>query len=163
MGKNMKDEKNCNQGLDKLDVAILKELQKDCRTSVQIIATKVKTPASTVHYRLKRLEDQEIIRGYYVDINPEKIMKDYVTIMQVKAVYGKNYHEIIGNKLAKLLGVSGVYFLLGEWDFIVIFRVKDQVEYMDSLEKVMQMEGIERTSTLVVARVMKEDPRIQLY
>jgi DNA-binding Lrp family transcriptional regulator len=158
----MKDDKISNQGLDKLDIAILRELQKDCRTSVQIIAKKVKTPSSTVHYRIKRLEEQEYINGYYVNLNPEKIGKEYLTIMQVKAVYGQNYHEETGNKLAKLEGVSAVYFLLGEWDFIVIIRSKDQVAYMQILEQVMQMDGIERTSTLVVARVMKEDPRIQL-
>lgn len=158
----MKDEKNFTQGLDNLDIAILRELQKDCRTSVQIIAKKVKTPSSTVHYRIKRLEEQEYINGYYVNLNPGKVGKDYITIMQVRAVYKQNYHEDIGKKLAKLPGVSAVYFLLGEWDFIVLFRSKDQVEYMQILEQVMKMEGIERTSTLVVARVLKEDPRVQL-
>ncbi|MHA2303826.1 MAG: Lrp/AsnC family transcriptional regulator [Candidatus Hodarchaeales archaeon] len=158
----MKDEKDSAQGLDNLDIAILRELQKDCRTSVQIIAKKVKTPSSTVHYRIKRLEEQEYINGYYVNLNPGKVGKDYITIMQVRAEYKQNYHEDIGKKLAKLPGVSAVYFLLGEWDFIVLFRSKDQVEYMQILEQVMKMEGIERTSTLVVARVLKEDSRIKL-
>ena len=82
--------------------------------------------------------------------------------MQVRAVYGQNYHEKIGNELAKLEGVSVVYFLLGDWDFLVIFRTKDQVAYMKILEQVMKINGIERTSTIVVARVIKEDPRVQL-
>ena len=157
-----KNKKIYPQGLNELDISILKELQKDCRASVQDIAKYVKSPASTVHYRLKRLEDLKFIKGYYVEVNPEKVEKDYLTIMQVKAVYGKNYHEEIGNKFAKLPGVTSVYFLLGEWDFIVIIRSKDRNEYMEFLEKVMSMEGIERTSSLVVAKTIKEDPRLQI-
>jgi DNA-binding Lrp family transcriptional regulator len=160
--KNAKSKKISHQGLNELDISILKELQKDCRASVQKIAENLKAPASTVHYRLKRLEDLEFIKGYYVEINPEKVQKDYLTIMQVRAVYGQNYHEEIGNKLAGISGVRAVYFLLGEWDFMVIIRSKDRNEYMELLEKVMSMKGIERTSSLVVAKTIKEDPRLQL-
>ncbi|MHA2055526.1 MAG: Lrp/AsnC family transcriptional regulator [Candidatus Hodarchaeales archaeon] len=160
--KNTKKIKNSPQGLDKLDISILKELQKDCRTSVQVIAQKVDTPASTVHYRLRRLEEQNYIKGYYAAINAEKVEKDYQTIMQVRATYGKDYHNEIGNKLANLPGVWGVYFLLGDWDFVLLIRRKDRNEYMELLEKVMSMPGIERTSSLVVLKPIKEDPRIDL-
>ena len=160
--KSSKNTKNSPQGLDELDVSILKELQKDCRTPVQVIAQKVNTPASTVHYRLKRLDEQNYIKGYYAAIDAEKVEKDYLTIMQVRASYGKDYHTEIGNKLANLPGVWAVYFLLGEWDFQVLTRSKDRNEYMKLLEKVMSMPGIERTSSLVVIKSIKEDPRIDL-
>ncbi|MHA1993561.1 MAG: Lrp/AsnC family transcriptional regulator [Candidatus Hodarchaeales archaeon] len=160
--KGAKNRKNSPLGLDELDIKILKELQADCRTPVQLIAQNVKTPASTVHYRLKRLDEQDFITGYYAAINTEKVEKDYLTVMQVRASYGKDYHNEIGNKLADLPGVWAVYFLLGEWDFLVLIRSKDRNEYMKLLEIVMSLPGIERTSSLVVIKTIKEDPRIEL-
>ncbi len=160
--KGSKNKKNTPQGLDDLDISIIKELQKDCRTPVQLIAQNVEAPASTVHYRLKRLDEQNFIKGYYAAINAEKVEKDYLTIMQVRASYGKNYHNEIGSQLSDLPGVWAVYFLLGEWDFLVLTRSKDRNEYMKLLEVVMSMPGIERTSSLVVVKLIKEDPRIEL-
>ncbi|MHA2055001.1 MAG: Lrp/AsnC family transcriptional regulator [Candidatus Hodarchaeales archaeon] len=160
--KGTKNRKNSPQGLDDLDIKILKELQTDCRTPVQVIAQKIKTPASTIHYRVKRLDEQNYIKGYYAAINAEKVEKDYQTIMQVRATYGKDYHNEIGNKLANLPGVWAVYFLLGDWDFVLLIRAKDRNDYMQLVEKVMSMPGIERTSSLVVLKPIKEDPRIDL-
>jgi DNA-binding Lrp family transcriptional regulator len=156
------NKKKFPHGLDELDISILKELQKDCRTPVQIIAQKVNSPASTVHYRLKKLDDQNIVKGYYALIDAEKLERNFMAIMQVRASYGQNYHNEIGEKLAKIPGAWVVYFLLGDWDFHVLIRCKDRKEYMVLLEQVMSMQGIERTSTLVVVKSIKEDPRIDL-
>ena len=49
--------------LDKLDYKILRELQRDCRI-LQEIADNVGAPVSTIHYRVKRLEKDGVIKGY---------------------------------------------------------------------------------------------------
>lgn len=148
--------------LDPLDKAILHELQIDCRTPLQDIAKKVDAPTSTVHYRVKRLERDGVIDGYYARINPEKLDLDYLTVIQVRAVYGPGYHDRIGKKLAKLPGVWAVYFTLGENDFFVLTRCKDKAEYMKILDVLMATKGIERTSTQVVAKVIREDPKLDI-
>ncbi|MHA2021838.1 MAG: Lrp/AsnC family transcriptional regulator [Candidatus Thorarchaeota archaeon] len=151
-----------NQRLDELDFAILRELQIDCRTPLQDIAKKVGAPTSTVHYRVKRLEREGIIDGYYAHINPEKLDMDYLTVIQVRAVYGPGYHERIGKKLSKIPGVWAVYFTLGETDFFVLTRSKDKAEYMEILDALMATKGIERTSTQVVVKVISEDPKLNI-
>jgi len=147
------------QQLDNLDFEILRELQIDCRTPLQEIAEKVGAPTSTVHYRVKRLERDGVIDGYYANINPEKLDLDYLTVIQVRAEYGPGYHERIGKKLAKIPGVWAVYFTLGETDFFLLTRSKDKSEYMKILDVLMATKGIVRTSTQVVAKLIKEDPK----
>ncbi|MHA2003990.1 MAG: Lrp/AsnC family transcriptional regulator [Candidatus Thorarchaeota archaeon] len=147
---------------DDLDLAILRELQIDCRIPLQEIAEKVGAPTSTVHYRVKRLEREGVIDGYYANINPEKLGHDYLTIIKVHATYGPGYHERIGKKLAKMPGVWAVYFTLGETDFFVLTRSQDKSEYMKILDKLMATKGIERTSTQVVVRVIKENPKLDI-
>ena len=147
---------------DDLDLAILRELQVDCRIPLQEIAEKVGAPTSTVHYRVKRLEREGVIDGYYANINPEKLGLDYLAVIQVRAVYGPGYHKRIGKNLAKIKGVWAVYFTLGETDFFVLTRSKDKSEYMKILDVLMATKGIERTSTQIVATVITENPKLEI-
>lgn len=52
--------------------------------------------------------------------------------------------------------------MLGDSDFVLLVRADDREDYMRILEKISSMPDIERTSTQVVTKVMKEDPRIML-
>lgn len=151
-----------NEQIDKLDRDILRELQKDCRTPLQEIAEKVGAPTSTVHYRVKRLEKEGIIDGYYAKINPEKFGMDYITVIKVQAAYGPGFHDRIGKELAKMKGIWAVYFTLGETDFYVMTRSANRDQYMKILDTLMETEGILRTSTHVVAKVVREDPRLDI-
>ncbi len=146
---------------DDTDIQILKTLQRDSRTPLGEIAGKLGVPKSTVHYRLKRLEREKVIEGYYAKINPIKLGKDYLTVTLIRAKYGPGYHEKVGRKIARIPGVWGVYFIFGENDFIVLTRSNNREDYMHKLESIMNMKEIERTTTQVVARILKEDPRIE--
>lgn len=151
-----------NQQFDELDYTILRELQKDCRIALQDIANKVGAPTSTVHYRVKRLEKEGIIDGYYAHIDPEKLGMDYLTVIHVRAAYGPGYHKRIGKELAKIRGIWAVYFTLGDNDFIVITRSRNKTEYLKILEKLTATPGIERTSTQVVGETVREDFRLDI-
>ena len=148
--------------LDKLDLEIIAELQKDCRTPLQDIARKVGHPPSTVHYRVKRLEKEGIIDGYYAKINPEKIGMDYITVIRIFARYAPEYYNAVGNELAKVPGIWAVYYSLGEQDFFVFTRSEDRNDFTATLDKIMAIKGVQRTKTQIIARVIKEDPRIDI-
>ncbi|WP_227377780.1 Lrp/AsnC family transcriptional regulator [Haladaptatus halobius] len=71
-----------NGTLDKLDKLILYELQKDARhTSSNDIAERMDVSSSTVRNRIKILEDEEIIRGYDVDVDYEKVGYDLYALI----------------------------------------------------------------------------------
>lgn len=148
-----------NKTLDEIDVGIINILQEDCRLSLEHIASKLGVPKSTVHYRIKRLEEEGIIEGYHAKINFEKLGNNFITITLVRAKYEQGYHEKIGRKICEIPGVWGVYFVFGETDFIVLTRSKNREEYLRKLEFIMGLPEIERTNTLIVAKVLKEDLR----
>ena len=148
--------------IDEIDKKILEHLQEDCRVSLEELSSKLNLPKSTLHYRIKRLERMGIIEGYYAKVDPAKLGKDYITITLVRAKYGPGYHKRVGEKLANLPGVWGVYFVLGETDFVVLAKTRSREEFMGILEKMINDEDIERTSTLAVVEVIKEDPRVRL-
>jgi Lrp/AsnC family leucine-responsive transcriptional regulator len=151
-----------HKSLDEIDARILEILQKDCRTRLEQIASKLGVSKSTVHYRIKKLEAAEIIEGYYARVDATKIGKDFITVSFVRTRYGPKYHEKVGEMLAQIPGVWAVYFVFGEADFIVLTKSDSNKDFMEKLETIMNMQQIERTNTQVVAKVVKEDPRIEL-
>ena len=148
--------------LDKTDGYILRALQQDSRIPLQKLAKRLGVPKSTVHYRIRRLEREGVLQGYYAKVNAEGLGYDYLAVILVRAKYGPGYHENVGRKLARLPGVWAVYYVLGDIDFIVLIRAADRDDYMRKLEHISSMSDIERTSTQIVAKVVKEDPRVNI-
>jgi DNA-binding Lrp family transcriptional regulator len=61
------------EGLDDVDMAILRELQRDARhASSGEIADVMGVSASTVRKRIQRLESEGIVTGYHATVNYEK-------------------------------------------------------------------------------------------
>jgi DNA-binding Lrp family transcriptional regulator len=146
--------------LDKTDRQLLRIVQEDSRVPLQKIARRLGIPKSTVHYRIGRLEREGIIEGYYAKLNASSLGYDYLAVVLVRAKYGPRYHKKVGLQLSKLPGVSAVYYVLGDYDFIVLIRAINRDDYMRKLERLSNMKDIERTSTQVVGKVVKEDPTI---
>ena len=149
--------------LDDLDLNILKILQFNAKYPIEKLAAKLGVSKSTVAYRIKNLEKSGVIKGYYAHINPLSLDLDYIVVTFVRAKYGKDYHIELGERIARLPGVWGVYFVLGEIDFIVMARFRNREDFLSNyLENLMSIPEIERTSTQVVVKVVKETPHILL-
>ncbi|QIW23834.1 Lrp/AsnC family transcriptional regulator [Sulfolobus sp. S-194] len=150
--------------MDEIDLRILKILQKDAKCSLEDLSTELKIPKSTVAYRIKKLESLNIIRGYYAQIDPTALDLDYIVISSVRVKYGKDYHTELGSKIASIPGVWGVYFVLGDTDFIVIARYRNREEFMKNyLERLTSMPEVERSSTQVVVKIIKESPNMVIW
>ncbi|MEM0472082.1 MAG: Lrp/AsnC family transcriptional regulator [Sulfolobales archaeon] len=143
--------------MDNIDLEILRILQENAKASYSYIASKLKIPKPTVYYRVKKLESMGIIRSYRAILDPEKLGFEYITITLVRGRYGRGYHEKIGEALARYPYVQSVYFVLGDIDFVVLAKSPSREAFMKFLESMINSPEIERTSTLVVVKVIKED------
>ena len=149
--------------LDELDLKILNILQENCRRSLDEISKELNVPKSTIYYRIKKLASLGVIEGYYAKVNPRILGHDYFTVTLVKAKYGPGYHKKIGEIISKIPGVWAVYYVLGEYDFVVIARARNREEFVSQiLEKFINHEEIERTNTIVIVDIIKEDPRTRI-
>ena len=59
--------------LDAKDKKIVEQLQKNCRQTIQEIAKATKLPRDVVVYRIKKMEDQKVIRAHHTMLNPQKL------------------------------------------------------------------------------------------
>ena len=69
--------------LDKFDIAILEALQKDARLSLQELGRQVGLTASHCWTRIRRMEDANVIEGYSVRVNPDKVGLSETVILHV--------------------------------------------------------------------------------
>lgn len=154
------DGKNRRSFLDETDMQILNILQTDCRKPLLEIAEELSMPKSTIHYRIKRLEEEGIIKGYHAQIDTNKLGFDIQMIVNVKAKFGPGYHEKVGKQLATIPGIWAVYFVFGENDFVILGRGKNREELFDKMKILFNSKDIERTSTQIITETIKEDPRL---
>jgi Lrp/AsnC family leucine-responsive transcriptional regulator len=148
--------------VDEEDLKILRLLQQDARITREEIAKKLNLSKSAVQYRVKKLENSKVIEGYYAKINPSRMGKEYQAITLVRAKYSPGYHSKLGEKLASLRGVWAVYFTFGDNDFVLLTRGVDREDLLATIEKMTQLGGIERTSSQIVIKTIKEDPRLEI-
>lgn len=149
-----------NPSLDEADYKILRLLQDDARITRDQIAKKLKLSKSAVQYRIRKLEASRTIQGYYAKIDPSKLGREYQAITLVRAKHSPNYHQKLGAKLSELRGVWAVYYTFGDNDFILLTRGTDRDDILETIEEMTHLRGIERTSSQIVIKAIKEDPRL---
>ncbi|AWR96072.1 winged helix-turn-helix transcriptional regulator [Acidianus brierleyi] len=144
--------------MDELDLKILKRIQKDGRYNLQDLSNEFRIPKSTILYRIRRMEKDGIITGYYTGINVRKLGYDYLVITLIKSKYGKEHYDNVAKELSKLPGVWGVYFVLGNIDFIVMARFKNREDFMTNyLNKITTIKGIQSSNTHIILDIAKDN------
>jgi len=123
------------------------------------IAKKLGMPISTVNTKLKKFQKLGIIKGYSAVIDPEKLGLGFVAYNLSHSRLTPKFHpDIIGNKLAAIPEVEEVFFITGEWDYIVKLRVKDKDEYVRVIPKVAHC--VERGLGIVAPKCYKETRKV---
>lgn len=149
--------------LDTLDKRLIALLQKDCRTPLDTLAKTLGTSKSTVHYRIRRLEKEGVIEGYYAHISPAKLKKEYASVVFTRAKAGMGLQQRIktGRAIASIPGVWCVYSVFGEYDYIFLVRADTREDLSEKVHAVHTMKNIERTDSQIVELLIKEDPRLE--
>ena len=120
--------------MDKKDKLILKELDKDARQSNAEIGKKINLSKDVVNYRIKRLEENEIIQNYYSIIDYYKLGYYLAKVLNKFANIGEKGEEQIVQWLSKKPTVLWVAKTESYWDVIYTLQVKNLQELIISLE-----------------------------
>jgi DNA-binding Lrp family transcriptional regulator len=145
--------------MDKLDVEILRALNKNARRSFRDIAMELDVGLSTVSNRVRQLEEEGVILGYAPVVAPEKVGYDLFAVIGVRIAHGKLIE--VQNRIAKDRRVYGVYDVTGDYDCILVTRFKNRKEMNDFIKSLTAMENVERTYTQLVLNVVKEEKRVE--
>lgn len=144
--------------LSETDVKIVQVLLEDARFSSRQIAKKVGVSVGTVLSRIKKMEDDGLIKGYSVIMNHEKLGYELTVVMEVTVSKGRLVE--MENEIAKIPNVCSVYDVTGLTDAFIIAKFKSREELGKFTKRLLALPYIERTNTHVVLTTVKEDFRL---
>ncbi|MFY9798987.1 MAG: Lrp/AsnC family transcriptional regulator, partial [Candidatus Nitrosopolaris sp.] len=107
--------------------------------------------------RVKKLENDSVIKFYSAVLDHEKLGYDLTAIIEVISVKGKIAE--VEKHIAKFPNVCAVYDITGLTDMIVVAKFKNRAQLSNFVKKDLALPYVERTNTHVVLITVKEDFR----
>lgn len=138
-----------SHNLDGIDIKILKELQKDARTKVSEIAEKLNLPHSTVLSRINKMENNEVISKYTVELNPAVFNRGMRAMIEFTSESFLTKEELIPT-LENIKGVTNLLKTTGDKDGIIMIAVKDINELDAIVSKIRLIKGMKTTRTILI-------------
>ncbi len=130
------------------DQKLIMLLRRDARMSVSNLARAMGMSRSTVQSRITKLEASGVIRGYSLELGGE------YSANQVEAHVSIKVHQkltVRTNVALEQIGqVVQLFSVSGEYDLIAIVQAQSLEALSAILDKVGNLEGVERTNSAVV-------------
>ena len=147
--------------LDDLDIKILKRLQESSRTKRSEMAEEVGLPLPSLSERLRKLQDNHVIDGYYTKLNRDIFGLDIMVLITVMMDSSKNYEKLSDN-VKKTPEILECYSILGEGSHLLKAVVKNTSELEKLLSKIQSWPGVNRTITNFVLSTIKETTSLNI-
>jgi Lrp/AsnC family transcriptional regulator, leucine-responsive regulatory protein len=114
--------------IDEIDHKILTKITETGDNSSRQLSRILGIPQTTLDYRIKKLEQQKIIVGYYYELQAAKLgMQTFMLLVCVKG-FSSKFREIFFQFCKQHPKVVILIHSIGNWDFEVVVEVKDSVE-----------------------------------
>lgn len=153
--------------LDEKDLAILTLLQKNCRMTAREIARKINSPITTVFAKMRRMEQQEVIKEYRAILDSKKLNLGTTAFILASFSYRNGEtplsQRVIAEQIAKFPEVQDVHIISGDWDILIKIKEKS-VDAVGNfvIDKLRTVKGIEKTLTCMVFDTQKETTELTL-
>lgn len=129
-----------------------------CTPQIARLARKLREPSTTIHYNLRRLEEDGIVVGYRAVLG-HKVADEgftaFVLITLAPDEYGNP--ERIGRDLIPHPEIESIDIITGDWEMLVKVRTKDQEAYYGFVKRVLSRKGILKLKTLTSLRELKSE------
>ncbi|MBI2662102.1 AsnC family transcriptional regulator [Candidatus Woesearchaeota archaeon] len=125
-----------SQKLDKIDRKLITGLDSHPKIAISLLAKKNHLSPQVADYRIKRLQEQNIIVQFGTIFNLSKLgYQQYRVFMQLGNINEENKHHIL-SYLQKYPGVYWSALVGGKWDLLIVVWAKDYHALENFLEDI---------------------------
>lgn len=142
---------------DAIDRKILEVLRAEGRTTHAQLAKETGLSAPAVGERVRKLEQQGVIRGYRADLDPERIGLGICAFVQIAPQPRKSAQALV-DRLLGMPEIEELHAVAGNYAYIAKVRVATPAALDAFLDRLFMLEGVERTETTMVLRTNTERP-----
>ena len=145
---------------DDLDYEIISLLQKDCRRPYKEIANDLGVSIGTIHNRITKLKKIDIINGFTVNINNEKLGYNLCFIILLR-IDGKHTAEVLEG-LKDKKEILSCFHITGEQSAALICRFENLNDVQKFIQDLNKEKYILRTVSNMVLKEYKNSSNVLL-
>ena len=143
--------------MDRINRAILAQLQADARLTNVELAERVRLSPSPCLRRVRALERSGVIRGYHAEIDPSAVGRGFeVTVHIELTLKDRATVEAFEDAIAALDEVVECRRMFGLPDYVVLVAVADQAAYEAFyMNKLAELPGLARVNSQFTMKMVK--------
>ena len=144
--------------LGRIDLNILRILQKDGRISYTDLAKQVGLSVTPCIERVKRLERENYILNYGARVSAQKLNQSLVVFVQIRLNHTsqKNFEEF-RRSVMDLENVQSCFLVSGNYDYLLTARVADMASYRELLgHRILKLPAVQESTSYVVMEELKD-------
>ena len=151
-------------GLDRHDIALLAELQRDSRQTVQQLAEAAGLSSTPCWKRVKEMEASGIIRGYTALVDREKVGLALAVLAEVNLTrHNEDDVRKFERAVADCAQIVSCYATTGQADYVMKVLVPDIKSYEAFLhDTAFKLPGVTHVRSSVVLKEVKAETGVPL-
>jgi len=156
--------KSTGHKLDRTDLNILRVLQHNGRISNVELSQLVNLSPAPCLVRVKRLEQDNFIRGYRAELNPVSLGMSLLAFVEITLDRTTpDVFEKFKQAISTIAEIEECHMVAGGFDYLLKVRCADMDGYRNILgEKIAAISGISQTHTYVVMEQVKSSNELNI-
>ncbi|MBD3195467.1 MAG: winged helix-turn-helix transcriptional regulator [Candidatus Lokiarchaeota archaeon] len=146
--------------IDDLDKNIIRILQENARTSYREIQEKLGVSIGTIHNRIAKLKEFDIIEGYTIRLNNAKLGYNLTFLIRIQ-INGKHTEDIL-TEIRNRPEVCSVFHTTGEQSAALICRFKESNDVHKFIRELNERDFITKTVSNMVLKEYKNTAFVQI-
>jgi len=158
------NEKNIIMTLDETDKNLLKLIQNDSKQTNKALSNALGLSVTAVYERIKKLENNGVIKKYVALIDKKKVEKDFVAFCHIKLVqHSQDYVVKFEREVRKLVEVLECYHISGDYDYLLKVMVEDMEAFREFMvKKLTTIDHIGSTHSMFMINEVKHTTALTL-
>ena len=154
----MKIDRHGAAALDRVDRHILELLQQDGRISMTELADRVGLTVTPCIERVRRLEREGIITGYYARVSPSALGAGLLVFVEISITHKSDRSfEDFRREIVSIPHVQECHLVSGDFDFMIKARISEIGQYRRLLGDILlRLPGVTQTKSCIVMEEVKE-------
>lgn len=150
--------------LDKTDKRLLYLLQQDSKQTNKALADQLNLSVTAIYERIRKLENNGIIKRYVALVNKEKVQKAFVAFCHIKLEkHAQDYVIRFEREVTKIEEVLECYHISGDYDYLLKVLVEDMEAFREFMvKKLTNIDHIGSTHSMFMINEVKHTTAISL-
>jgi Lrp/AsnC family leucine-responsive transcriptional regulator len=136
--------------LDERDLAILRALQADARTTLADVGRKVGLAPSSVHDRVRKLEQLGVITGYRAEVSADALGLFVTALISVTPLDAREPDDL-PERLIEFPEIEDCHSVAGAENYVLKVRTRTTADLEELIRRIREKAAVQTRTTVVLS------------